>query len=92
MPPKEKPLTKFAVGSEVRVKKGVTASNVPLGGCCGTVYEVSGTVCLVHWNEATLQAIHSIHRERWQRDGVDFQVMWLQENVIGGRSEGAVVH
>jgi hypothetical protein len=82
MPPKEKPLTKFAVGSQVRVKKGVTASKVPLGGWCGTVYEVSGTVCLVHWNEATLEAIHSIHRERWQQDGVDFQVMWLQENVL----------
>lgn len=77
--PKEKTLPKFAVGSEVRVKKGVTASNVPLGGCCGTVYEVSGTVCLVHWNEATLQAIPSSRREQWQRDGVDFQVMWLQE-------------
>ena len=84
MSPKEKPLPRFAVGSQVRVKKGVTASNkrMSLGGWCGKVYEVSGTVCLVHWNEATLQAIHSNHRERWQRDGVDFQVMWLQENVL----------
>ena len=83
--PKEKTLPKFAVGSEVRVKKGVTASNdadMPLGGRCGTVYQVSGTVCLVHWSEATLEAIPSIYRERWQRDGVDFQVMWLQEDVL----------
>ena len=80
--PKEEPLRKFAVGSQVRVKKGVTAPNhtdVSLGGWCGKVYDVSGTVCLVHWNEATLQAIPSSRREQWQRDGVDFQVMWLQE-------------
>jgi hypothetical protein len=43
-------------------------------------------MCLVHWSEATLEAIHSIHRERWQRDGVDFRVMWLQENVLDADS------
>jgi hypothetical protein len=83
--PKDKTLPKFAVGSQVRVKKGVTASNdtdMSLGGWCGTVYQVSGTVCFVHWNEATLKAIDLDHRERWQRDGEDFQVMWLQDNVL----------
>jgi hypothetical protein len=83
--PKDKTLPKFAVGSQVRVKKGVTASNdtdMSLGGCCGTVYEVSGTVCLVHWNEATLEAIHPVHRERWRRIGDDFRFMWLQEGVL----------
>jgi CheY-like chemotaxis protein len=82
---RKEPSPKFAAGSQVRVKKGVTApshTDMSLGGWCGKVYDMSGTVCLVHWNEATLQAIHANHREQWQGDGVDFQVMWLQENVL----------
>ena len=82
---KEATLPKFAVGSQVRVKKGVTAPNhsdIPLGGWCGRVYQASGTMCLVHWNDATLEAIHSVDHERWQRDGVDFRVMWLQVNAL----------
>jgi hypothetical protein len=76
------------------VKTGVTAPNrpdMPLGGWYGKVYEVSGTICLVHWSKATLEAIHSIHRERWRRDGVDFRVMWLQEDIleVDSREEGA---
>jgi hypothetical protein len=69
----------------VRVKKGVTALNrpdMPIGGWYGKVYEVSGTICLVHWSRATLEAIHSIYRERWRRDGVDFRVMWLQASEL----------
>ena len=56
---RKEPSLKFAVGSQVRVKKGVTAPNhadMSLGGWCGKVYQVSGTVCLVHWSEATLEA------------------------------------
>ena len=78
------PLPIFAVGSEVRVKTVVTAANrhdMPVGGWHGKVYEVSGSVCLVHWSNATLEALRSIHRER-QRDGADFQFMWLQANEL----------
>ena len=77
-------LQKCALGSEVRVKKGVTAPNrsdIPMGGWHGKVYDVSGTICLVHWSEATLEAIHLIRRER-QQDGEDFRVMWLQANQL----------
>ncbi len=85
MPTTKQPLPKLAAGSEVRVKKGVTAPNrpdMPIGGWHGKVYEVSGTICLVHWSKATLETIHSIHRERWRRDGVDFRLMWLQQDVL----------
>ena len=81
----EKTLPKFAVDSEVRVKKGVTAPNcpdMPMGGWCGKVCQASGAICLVHWSEATLEAIHSTHRERWQRDGVDCRDMWFQGSVL----------
>jgi len=69
----------------VRVKKGVTAPScpdMPMGGWCGKVCQASGAICLVHWSEATLEAIHSIHRELWQRDGVDCRDMWFQERVL----------
>jgi hypothetical protein len=85
MAAREELLPRFAVGSQVRVKKSTTAPNhtdMSLGGWCGKVYQVSGTICFVHWNEATLQAIHPILRERLRRDGVDFQVMWLQDVVL----------
>ena len=85
MSEKEGTLPKLAVGSQVRVKRGVTVPNypdLPLGGWCGRVYQASGTLYLVHWTGATLEAIHSIHRERWQRDGVDCRDMWLQEEVL----------
>lgn len=78
-------LPKFTVGSHVRVKKGVTAPNcpeMPMGGWCGQVYQASGTICFVHWNEATLEAIHSIYHERSQRDDADFRVMWLRADVL----------
>ena len=81
----KQPVPKFVVGSEVRVKRGVTAPNcpdVPMGGWCGKVYQMSGTIYMVHWSEATLEAIHSVHREQWRRNGEDFRVMWLQESAL----------
>jgi hypothetical protein len=39
------------------------------------------TICLVHWSEATLEVIRSIHRKQ-RRDGVDFRVVWLQANEL----------
>ena len=85
MSTREAPLPKFAVGCQVRVKKGVTAPNcpdVPMVGWRGKVYEATGTICLVHWSDATLEAIHSVHRGQRQWDGGDFRVMWLQEEML----------
>jgi hypothetical protein len=82
---REGTLPKFAVGSEVRVKKGVAAPNypdVPLVGWRGRVSQVSGTIYLVHWNEVTLEAVRPSYVERWLWDGVDFQAVWLQEMML----------
>ena len=82
MSTKQETLPKFAFGSRVRVKKGVTTPNpshMPLGGWCGKVYQTSGTICLVHWSEATLEAMYSINRKLWQRDDVGCRAMWLPE-------------
>jgi len=61
---------------------------MPMGGWCGKVYQTSGTISLVHWSEATLEATHSIHRERRQRNGVDCQAMWLQDRALEADSGG----
>ena len=82
---KDGTLPKFAVGSRVRAKKGVTAPNdpdVPLEGWLGTISQVSGTIYLVHWSGETLEAVGPIYQGRWQRDGVDFRAAWLQEKAL----------
>ena len=80
MPQKQGTVSKFVVGSQVRVKRGVVAPNrpdVPLGGWCGIVSQVSGSICLVRWSGATLEAVHSSHPQ----NGID-DAMWLQEAAL----------
>jgi hypothetical protein len=77
MSQKEGMVPKFAVGSQVRVKKGVVDPNhpgVPLGGRCGVVSQVSGSICLVRWNGATSEAVRSSHPQNRIDDA-----LWLQE-------------
>jgi hypothetical protein len=92
MPTREEALPKFAVGSQVRAKKGATAPNysdMPLGGWRGTVSQVSGTIYLVRWSGETLAAAGPIYREQWRRDGVDFRAMWLQEKALEADPQAA---
>lgn len=77
MPQKEGTVPKFAVGSQVQVKRGVVDPNhpgLPLGGWCGIISQVSGSICLVRWSGATLEAVHSSQRQ----NGID-DAMWLQD-------------
>lgn len=76
---------KFAVGSRVRAKKGVTAPNdpdVPLEGWLGTVSQVSGSIYLVHWTEESLPADKPTYRGRWRRDDAALRAAWLQEQAL----------
>jgi hypothetical protein len=85
MSTKEKTLPKFAVGSQVRVKNGVTAPNspdMPIGGWSGIVYQASGTIYLIHWDRVTLEAIDPSYRRQCELDGVDFCAVWLQEREL----------
>lgn len=78
---------KFAVGSMIRVKKGVIAPNcpkVPLGGWVGIVSQLSGSTCLIKWSMATLEAIPIIYRNLCKEAGVDIDAMWLQDVVLEG--------
>ena len=82
---KDGTLPKFAVGSRVRAKKGVTAPNdpdVPLEGWLGTVSQVSGSIYLVHWSGESLDAAKPTYRGRWRREAADFRAVWLQEQAL----------
>jgi hypothetical protein len=80
----------FAVGSAVRVKPGVTDPDFPdraLAGWSGTVRELddaeSPPLCLVAWDRRTLDGIDPEHRRRCERDGLDYDSMWLAADALG---------
>lgn len=80
---------KFSVGSQVVVKQGTTDpdfTDIPLGGWVGTIRKVdaksSPPLYLIEWNKDTLDSIHPIIWKRCERDGLEFESMWLEENEI----------
>jgi hypothetical protein len=73
-------------GDRVRVRRGVKDpdfADVPLGGWVGTVMEIDksdgDSMCLIEWSERTLRAIHPVFKARCERDGLEYQKMWLAE-------------
>src|SRR3954451_22190936 len=88
--PKKPAITpRFEPGAKVRVKRGVPGPDfpdIPLGGWAGTVKEVEqaeGQVTyLIAWDKKTLKGIHPVYRKRCERDGLEFETMWLAEEDI----------
>ena len=55
-------------------------SDIPLGGWAGTITEVQPgrePLCLVEWNQHTLDNTHPIFRKRCHRDGLEETNSWL---------------
>ena len=85
--PDESAVTRrYAVGDQVRVRRGVADPeypDLPLGGWAGTVAEVesgarsSSPTCLVRWGRDTLRQAHPVYGRRAERDGCDPGSMWL---------------
>jgi len=78
---------KFPVGTPVRVKPGVTDPeypDIPLGGWSGMIEEIvqedEQTICVVEWNQSTLDQMHPVYVRRCERDNVGFQSMGLPES------------
>jgi hypothetical protein len=75
---------RFRIGAKVRVKLGVRDldfPDIPLGGWTGMVKEVEeakGQITyLIAWDRRTLRGIHPVYRKRCERDGLEFETMWL---------------
>jgi hypothetical protein len=81
-----KTLARFKVGNTVRTKSGVTDpdfDDVPIGGWVGTVSDAehgNPATYLIKWNQHTLANIHPVYRKRCERDGLDYEEMWLSED------------
>jgi len=79
----------FSLGTKVRVKAGTfdeDYADIPLGGWIGTVQEVDDRsrprAYLIEWHPDTLERIDPVQRERCQRDQLDLERFWLDENVL----------
>ena len=86
-----KPLSppRFSVGDLVRVKTGVSDPDfpdIPLGGWAGTISEIDRDsrrpLYLIEWNQSTMDNRHPIIRKRCERDGLEEEHSWLNEEDI----------
>jgi hypothetical protein len=88
---------KFVRGDAVRVRSGVTDPDFPdfpLDGWAGKITEVEeGTspFCLIRWSQETLKNMHPVYRKRCDRDGLDFEEMWLGEDDLEADAGGPVI-
>jgi hypothetical protein len=80
---------KFSVGTLVRVKPGTRDADfndIPIGGWTGTILEIGRqsqtNLFLVEWNQATLDQLHPVFRKRCERDDLEMEEMWLEEDEL----------
>ncbi len=74
---------KFPVGTAVRVKTGITDpdfADIPLGGWAGTVQQIDAATYLVKWNQDTIDQMTPVYNKRCERDGLEMETMWMEEN------------
>ena len=61
-------------------------SDIPIGGWSGTITDVEERAgpasYLIEWDRRTLDAMHPVYRSRCERDGLELESMWLDENDI----------
>jgi hypothetical protein len=84
---KSRVAAKFSEGTEIRVKAGVTLpdlSDIPLGNWAGTISEIcvdqNPITYEIKWNQRTLDNMPSIYRKRCERDGYEWDTVWLNED------------
>jgi hypothetical protein len=89
---------RFAAEAQIRVKSGTTDpdfSDIPLGGWTGRIRDVddssSPPTYLIEWNRHTLEHMHPVFRKRCERDGLELESMWLDEDDLEPDSGGPAV-
>ena len=87
----------FKVGDEVRVKKGKTVpdlSDIPMGGWSGAVTEVypneQPNIYGIKWDQRTLDQMPTVYQNRCERDGYDWETVWLTEDDLEPNTGDAV--
>lgn len=77
---------RFSVGAKVRVRHGIADPDfpdIPIGGWAGTITEVNQRdrlpLCLVEWNQSTLDNMHPVFRKRCDRDDLEETSSWLAD-------------
>src|SRR4051794_25812513 len=85
-PEKSQETPRFEPGAKVRVRSGVTVpdfEDIPLGGWSGTiemVEQVDDQITYeIEWDRRTLDGMHPVYKKRCERDGLDLESMWLDE-------------
>ena len=80
---------RFFHNTPVRVKPATKAPkfpDIPIGGWVGTIAEVKerpgSATYLIEWDQRTLDAMHPVYQNRCERDGLERECMWLDENDI----------
>jgi len=80
---------KLAVGTDVRVKTGVTLPDlpdIPLGNWAGTISNIfvnqTPVTYEIKWNSRTLDDMPSIYRKRCERDGYEWHAVTLYEDEL----------
>ncbi len=80
---------RYRPGDKVRVKAGTRDPDFPdfpLGGWAGTIRAIMGEgqarLCEVEWSDATLKGMHPVYQQRCERDGLDLETIWLDEEVL----------
>lgn len=88
---------RFTLGCLVRVRSGTKDPDfpdIPIGGWAGKIIKVEAVnppCYLIRWNQQTLASIPSVYRNRCERDGLDFEEMWLGDDDLEPDSGGAVI-
>ena len=80
---------RFQVGNKVRVRQGLhdpILTETHLGGWSGTIKEIEQCedeiTYEIEWDKRTLDGMHPAYRKSCERDGLEMETMWLDEEYV----------
>ena len=80
---------RFQVGNKVRVRQGLhdpILTETHLGGWSGTIKKIEQCedeiTYEIEWDKRTLDGMHPAYRKSCERDGLEMETMWLDEEYV----------